>query len=516
MATPGRNELCPCRSGKKYKHCCLGRAEPAMTETGRLAHVRNATERAVFDRILSWADRKFGRGWLDEPLRALQGSQPLVEDEFQFLMPWLVYHLPLQGGDSRGSRALADPGTPAEHFLTEQGDRLTPVEREALTAHARAHVSVWESRRVEPGEGVVLFDLLTHETRFVHEVRGTRMLPRWSALLASVVNHPEVSVFGAMYPHVLRPVQVERVLGIVRRMLGVRKRILKPVNLQGTEVQLGMVMAWRAATLEAEAAASEPRVVNNTDGDPVVLCTDHFDILSSTDDLLTSLGVIEGAAVQHTDAYEEVVFTKPGNKMHKSWDNTIVGRAVVSGRRLQVETNSVKRADVLRKRIETAAGTRLKRRKRDQRGIEDLLQNPPPGPRTPVPELPAEARAAFREVTDRMHDAWVDERVPALGGRTPRQAASSPTLRPRLVALLKEFEMHEAARPEAERYDVGRLWRALGIDPEHPAVVAVTVNPRSRATVAFDPDAFGAAAPRGPRASRSGRKSATPTERTIH
>jgi SEC-C motif-containing protein len=26
---PGRNEPCPCGSGKKYKHCCLAKAQPA-------------------------------------------------------------------------------------------------------------------------------------------------------------------------------------------------------------------------------------------------------------------------------------------------------------------------------------------------------------------------------------------------------------------------------------------------------------------------------------------------------
>lgn len=116
------------------------------------------------------------------------------------------------------------------------------------------------------------------------------------------------------------------------------------------------------------------------------------------------------------------MFTRPGNKMNKPWQNTIVGRAVVNGERLLVDTNSLARADALRKRIEKAAGARVKYRLRDVRD-----------------------------------------------GRTPRQAATSPTLKPRLVALLKQFEMHEAARPEAERYDVGRLWRALGLDPRSVA-----------------------------------------------
>lgn len=45
------------------------------------------------------------------------------------------------------------------------------------------------------------------------------------------------------------------------------------------------------------------------------------------------------------------------------------------------------------------------------------------------------------EETHRQH--WLDMPVPALGGRTPRQAASDPALRDKLEALLLDFEEHE-------------------------------------------------------------------------
>jgi len=33
--TPGRNDPCPCRSGKKYKRCCYGEGRPAATATSK-------------------------------------------------------------------------------------------------------------------------------------------------------------------------------------------------------------------------------------------------------------------------------------------------------------------------------------------------------------------------------------------------------------------------------------------------------------------------------------------------
>ena len=88
----------------------------------------------------------------------------------------------------------------------------------------------------------------------------------------------------------------------------------------------------------------------------------------------------------------------------------------------------------------------------------------------------------MRQVVARHYDHWLDDQIPALGGNTPRQAAASAVLRPRLLALLKELEIRESGKPESERYDVSRLWQALGLDPLAAHDVAVPAR-RSAAEV---------------------------------
>lgn len=41
MREPGRNEPCPCRSGKKFKHCCLDKGYAAITEKVVAASKKN-------------------------------------------------------------------------------------------------------------------------------------------------------------------------------------------------------------------------------------------------------------------------------------------------------------------------------------------------------------------------------------------------------------------------------------------------------------------------------------------
>jgi SEC-C motif len=47
MAKPGRNDPCPCGSGKKYKKCCLANAEAAEREQLAKAEARRAESAAA-------------------------------------------------------------------------------------------------------------------------------------------------------------------------------------------------------------------------------------------------------------------------------------------------------------------------------------------------------------------------------------------------------------------------------------------------------------------------------------
>jgi hypothetical protein len=78
----------------------------------------------------------------------------------------------------------------------------------------------------------------------------------------------------------------------------------------------------------------------------------------------------------------------------------------------------------------------------------------------PVPPEALEAMRAFRE--RHLHD-WVDESIPALGGLTPRQAATTARGRKQLALLLKELDQTELRLPEEERIDLQWLREALGV-----------------------------------------------------
>jgi hypothetical protein len=82
-------------------------------------------------------------------------------------------------------------------------------------------------------------------------------------------------------------------------------------------------------------------------------------------------------------------------------------------------------------------------------------------------DLPPEALAqAVAQVMQRHYANWCDEPIPALGGRTPRQAITTPAGLERVKGLLREYEdgeAHQSAAQGRPAFSYQFLWDGLGL-----------------------------------------------------
>ena len=88
----GRNDPCPCGSGKKHKHCCLKAAQPSDDSPWtrqRVASGRLAQE------MMSFARRSFANDVLDAWLDFNQEDSPIpLQDDIeegQIFMPYFLF-----------------------------------------------------------------------------------------------------------------------------------------------------------------------------------------------------------------------------------------------------------------------------------------------------------------------------------------------------------------------------------------------------------------------------------------
>jgi hypothetical protein len=64
-----------------------------------------------------------------------------------------------------------------------------------------------------------------------------------------------------------------------------------------------------------------------------------------------------------------------------------------------------------------------------------------------------------------MEVRWVDERLPALGGASPRQALADTRRRADVEALLDDIEWLQLRSGPGEAMDAGRIRALLGLPP---------------------------------------------------
>ncbi|MFZ5469860.1 MAG: hypothetical protein ACOZIN_10530 [Myxococcota bacterium] len=374
--------------------------------------------------------------------------------EVQLLVPWAVYHY-----DNGGK-------TVAQLFREERGHRLSADLSAWLDAQDRAWLSVWEVQRVEEGTGVGVKDLLTHEERFVHEVKGSKVLKPRDCVLGRVVEQGGVSTFCGTHPRYLPPGEADHVVRAGRRICGVRTRAVAREKLRDVEVLHELIDFWHLRIEEMDKPMPFPQLAN-TDGDPLLMTTDHFEFdAANRMAIVAQLQELEGAQeALDEDGEAEVTFTRLGNAKIKAWDNTIVGRVLVGGSRLKIETNSVKRADTLRTRVEAGLGALLRHRVRDHADMESMLKSAKDRPPAREEEQPPEVKAVLRDFKEKHMAQWLDDEIPALDGLTPRQAKKKPGSQRKLDLLLRDMENREARLPKEERYDYGRIRKELGLDP---------------------------------------------------
>ena len=136
-----------------------------------------------------------------------------------------------------------------------------------------------------------------------------------------------------------------------------------------------------------------------------------------------------------------------------------------------VEVNSARRRRRIEKEIAKCLGSAatlvdttitdlaeaLERRREPHSVAPTHLVTPAGSPRPP------ELEAIEAELARKHWDAWLDTKVPALGNRTPRQAAKTASGRERLEALLADYSQKSVSGRNAFEPDIGTLKRKLGL-----------------------------------------------------
>jgi tetratricopeptide (TPR) repeat protein len=411
-ATAGRNEPCPCGSGRKYKVCCAQRhGHPLHERAGWLQHKASAfllrpAQRSVLRRV---ALARTGLPPEDPEWISVALDDPLIQD-----------------------LALFDTDVFAA-FLDVRGELLPADELELGRSWVGLARSLYEVTDVRPGEGLQLRDLRTGERLDVTERLGSQALAPGMLLYARVVpdgRSHQLLAGTTTIPFTLR----DRLLAFLDTKPGPEE-----------------VAAWFAA-------AEAPPTLVNREGEPTVLYEARYVVADPADAqaaLAEVLDVVGDRFVEHVEV--------DGQTVVRGWVRC-------DGDELVVETNSVERFARLCETVTNAVPDAMLLAQQRTPATEVLAQQDARPGEEAMPladaELPPQAIEWLNTYMVSMEERWIDERVPALGGVTPREAANDPTRRGDLEALLNQFETESAPLPGGVRsFDPDRLRHLLGLRP---------------------------------------------------
>lgn len=171
MAKVGRNDPCPCGSGKKYKHCCLRKETTSKSQ----ALGRERAWGTMMDKLLDFSREDRFRPDLESAFDLFWNKSYTAEeidalDPMQ-VMSFLDWHV-------HDYRTSNDAQRMIDLFYAERGPDLSEQELEALEAARDSVLSAYEVIQVEEWKSVSLRDVfqdVKYELPYTSTVEGIRV-----------------------------------------------------------------------------------------------------------------------------------------------------------------------------------------------------------------------------------------------------------------------------------------------------------------------------------------------------
>jgi hypothetical protein len=497
----GRNDPCPCGSGKKYKRCCIDRDG---SDEARHAHAPvEAASEGTLARVMAWAGRDDDDAdeWDERRLQVLgehvgEACESLdlhVDDMFDILGEGLTDSLMVWAMEDLLTRRfdVEDERSKTEEYLERHAWRLDEADARYLAALGGSAPGLYEVLHVRLGEGLILMDLVMGgEPVEVVEHSASMQLTRWDRIACRVVDLGDRNVLAGALLH-FQDDAADDVVDAVKRMVKTVSRkarknpVLKAAAAESIDKLIWDEMMatsaplfssiWLLSAIET-LTRPKPELVN-FDGEPVVMVKVRLPLDGDPDEATRMIDA--SPAFERDDEARRWSWVVTADEVAAGSAPTMPGgghplrgtlELVQRGKKkpaLVLQTNSRERGERGKELLEKLLGERARPGFLE---IEDIGQaSGAPTESSIPPEVQAEVRRQFNDGHLR---EWIDMEIPALGDKTPRRAVRSKAGRQGVLRLLKEIERaeHRVARDlGVEPYDVTWLWQELGLEEHRPA-----------------------------------------------
>jgi SEC-C motif len=488
MLRIGRNDPCPCGSGKKYKKCCLVSVEDADFQYRRWRQV----EARLIPRLTAFTFEALGSEIVAEAWRHFNDDEFVEEFDPQssmtmVFMPWLLFSWIFElkpPGSAEFTRT-----TIAERFVLKNPTSLSSDEEMLLRSAIRCPFTLCEVVDVKPGVGMTQFDLFRRIKYEVVERSASQTLKRGEIIYCATTDLGGIRSNIGTSPYALRPTAKRDVMKLRRWMVDeIGKDEISAEHLHEFEQDI------RGLYLDILEGMFAPPSLANTDGDPIVPQKLYFDIESadgafhclkdlaegvSESDLLTDASIVDKVIVK-----AEIPWQGGSETAKKRLGGAVLlGSLKIEKDRLIVEVNSKERAAAIRQLIDERLGNNARYVttliEPIESRVEEMWEAAMAGSDRPATDgmrlnkedadsisgNDEELREVMKAMAQKQWQAWFDLPVPALDDMTPREAAKTEEGRELLESLLLYYEINRTKSiDDSLGPDIPAMRTELGMD----------------------------------------------------
>ena len=219
--TIGRNEPCPCGSGKKYKKCCMAHGiDPARYTKQKL----NLFHERIIGELVRHGQKVFGPEAHNEAAAEFF-LWPEEEEAIDFgyqealFYPWLLFKWMVAPDAEESSRPGPRNQTVVHSYLQHRGKKLDALEREYLENFAGAPFSFFEVTAAAPGKSIDLRDLLLDLEYRILDGKASRSLSKGDVVFGSAFTAGGIGLFGALSMITFSPAAKVEILALKDKAL---------------------------------------------------------------------------------------------------------------------------------------------------------------------------------------------------------------------------------------------------------------------------------------------------------
>ena len=379
-----------------------------------------------------------------------------------------------------------------DEYLARQGWLEKKQAASYLRAVRDSKPSFYEVVGLDPGRAVTVRDLVREtDPERVPDRHLSETVALWECFAGRLVGSGRTRRFteGRLpFPRLAARMCMEDLVGLTRDL---PKRLRKAGRKAGKKVEMTQLEAReflldspmgpvfftnQFVTFHVEQAEAGLPALRNTDDEPLVLSTVRFPVAGSETDVAAALDDLPEFDREEADGFqwswlgrELAAAERPaGLGADAGPGHLTLGQAEIVDGALLLRVNSVERAgrgrELLASRLGALVGTPLTSHEDPAARIESGLGEP--GAVQEEPDIPPEVEAALRAHVEAHYRKVLDEPVPMLGNRTPRQAARTKKGRAAVVEWVKFIESSEsraALEQQRQPVDLSWIWAELKI-----------------------------------------------------